>query len=204
MYNFTKTPKLAVTAFAALSIATAADAAPLDWFFSDIQTTTGETLTGGFTFDADTVSYSNISATLSGGALQEDLTFNSLDPVAVSRGSVRDRGFLFLIDEANEPGDSFVTFSLSGPMTNSGGFVSLAPTPPFVPSGSGSCALTSPQSPLCQPVTFSLVFDNSIATAGVSTTAPPSAVVPLPATGVLLGSLLAGLGLFGRRRRKVA
>lgn len=96
-------------------------AAPLTWYvngaFAD-----GGTITGSFTYDADTNTYSAVALTVNGGALSgvTYITPNTpfVGPVQLSAVTAAGTG----------SGQRMATFIFSGPLTNAGGLVLLSPT----------------------------------------------------------------------------
>lgn len=96
-------------------------AAPLTWYvngaFAD-----GATITGSFTYDADTNTYSAVSLSVNGGALSNVVyvTPNTpfVGPVQLSAVTASGTG----------SGQRLANFIFSAPLTNSGGLVLLGPS----------------------------------------------------------------------------
>ncbi|MEP6020144.1 MAG: hypothetical protein ABJ251_16825 [Paracoccaceae bacterium] len=163
-------------------------AAPIDWVFSDVVLADGGQITGGFTFDAATTSYTDILIERSVGSTQEAQTFTALTPAA----SVTPRAdfVIFVSDAADLTGSLFLQLILDSELGEPG-----VPTGIFTGgSGTGRCAAFD----------CSLVVPTgaSFVTAGqLEPAASPLAPVPLPASGVLFFAALAGLfGFKGRNK----
>ena len=184
--------RLISTAFSAIFLAASVSqvqASPVDWVFSDVVLADGGQITGGFTFDAATTSYTDILIERSIGSTQEAQTFTALTPAA----SVTPRAdfVIFVSDAADLTGSLFLQLILDAELGEPG-----VPTGIFTGgSGTGRCATSD----------CSLVVPTGAAfvTAGqLEPAATPLAPVPLPASGVLFFAALTGL--FGFKNRKTA
>ena len=160
-------------------------AVPLTWYvngaFGD-----GGTITGSFTYDADTNTYSAVSLTVNGGSLSNVVyvTPNTpfVGPVQLSAVTAAGTG----------SGQRVANFVFSAPLTNAGGLVLLSAT-----TAEGTCNVG------CSDFTGG-VPARLAAPGGVLTTTAP---VPTLGEWAMIG-LAAGLGLLGglvalRRRRWV-
>lgn len=105
----------------ALLAAGSALAAPLTWYVSGTFAD-GGVISGSFTYDADTNTYSAVSVTVTGGALSGAayVTPNTPYVGGTQLGAVTAGG--------TGSGQRMATFIFSSPLTNGGGFVLLGPS----------------------------------------------------------------------------
>ena len=113
--------RLISKAFSAIFLAASVghvQAAPVDWVFSDVVLADGGQITGGFTFDAATTSYTDILIERSAGFTQEAQTFTALTPAA----SVTPRAdfVIFVSDAADLTGSLFLQLFLDAELGEPG------------------------------------------------------------------------------------
>jgi hypothetical protein len=103
-----------------------ANAAPVTWTFQNVTfgNNSTATLTGSFTFDADTNTYSNINITIVAGAMGAGVqagTYQFLDPSAISDSST----LVATVNSNFLDGEPVLFFHFTTPLTDVGGTVSL-------------------------------------------------------------------------------
>ena len=172
-------------------VAGMAQAAPLTWYFDDLTFADGAVGTGSFVFDSaisgspTQSQYSAIDLTITGGTALSDATYNGFSATSSGNSTF----MLFTIGGDISAGAPVFRGQLDGDLTDAGGAYD------FVPhlSAEGNCITSSFECGAVSVVKF-------VASGGVTTTAPVTGQVPLPAG---LPLLLAGLGaVFGLRRRR--
>ncbi len=110
---------------AAVSIAGAANAAPLKWTLHDV-TSLGSDITGSFVYDADTGTYSVIQITTTAGTVISDGSWSILSIESMYQRSF----FLQLVDTADsdQTGANTLALMFNGHLPAAGGTVDLYAT----------------------------------------------------------------------------
>lgn len=158
----------------------AASAAPVQWQLDDVVLTDGASVTGGFSFDAATGTYSDIALSRSIGSVQEAAQFSAISPAVTPNAGL----VIFVTDAADLTGQLFLQLLFSTNLTDPGQTTPLN----IAGSGTGRCATFD-----CGQV---VATGAQFATGGAVS---PVAPVPVPATGLLLAMGLAAV--MGLRRK---
>ncbi|MEM7745312.1 MAG: VPLPA-CTERM sorting domain-containing protein [Pseudomonadota bacterium] len=166
---------LAVFIATFMLVATSAHAAGLTWTLNDWTYSDGATGSGSFDYDASTDMFSNILINVSGGS-EPDRVYNTIGSASSAQSL-----FFFEGSFADFTGETSLAASLSSAMTNAGGVI---PALIFTNLGEQACLDAT-----C--TTGSLVR---------AQTSGSISAIPLPASVLLLGSALLGLGLLRRRQ----
>lgn len=162
---------------------TSSQAAIITWTLNDVVLSDNQTLTGGFDYDSDNNTFSNISITTSGDASFESMTFNQTAYI----GACDQLGCRFN-DSAPAVGDILLSLNWQTQLTNAGGTKGFSLDNVFFECTTADCV-----SNIAQGNQVSIV-------SGTLSSAPDP--VPVPAAVWLFGSGL--LGLIGVARRKKA
>ncbi|MGI9341883.1 MAG: hypothetical protein ACR2QV_03490 [Gammaproteobacteria bacterium] len=176
-------PKVLVLALIAMSLISAAEAAPVTWTLQNVVFKSGGTATGSFVYDVDTSTYSSISITTSPFMLL-GTTYTE-----IAENPLSDASFLLSHRfDVRQPGDLMVFFlDFESDLTNAGGTVGLSTsvaTEAYCFDASVLPCLTE-TGRIIDPIANASVF----------------ALVPIPAAAWLFGS---ALGLLGWARCKKA
>ena len=169
----------AIKIFILLLFTVSANASVVSWTLSNVILSDGQTVTGGFDYDADTDAFSNISITNSGND-----SYPSTDYAYYHNGGIYNISVSSTLSPTT--GDTLLSLGWlsAGPLTNAGGTLALNPGLPF-----GECTNSD-----CSGVALNL-NGARVASGSISS-------VPIPAAVWLFGSGL--LGLVGIARRKKA
>ncbi|MBJ7901507.1 MAG: hypothetical protein GC158_16675 [Cyanobacteria bacterium RI_101] len=110
-----------------LALAPSAEAIPVNWALNGVTFTDGASATGGFTYDADTNTYSNVSISVTGPIYASNLpnprTFSTSNVVVSGSGASAlslGNNFGSIIN-----GEQQVLFNFLSSLSNSGGSVSI-------------------------------------------------------------------------------
>ena len=178
------------TACVLLASALSTTAAPINWVLQDVVFQDGGLATGGFTFDAETNSYSDINIIRTAGLApgganalaHEAATFTQVSPASsVTPGA---SFTIFTTDAADQSGALFFQLFFDTALSDAGAVTGLN----AIGTGTGRCA-----SATCNSVQAGQAV---LISAGSVAPAP----VPLPASAAFLALGLAGLA--GLRRLK--
>ena len=177
----------------------AAQATPLVWTFAGTQTGDGGVVTGSFSYDADTNSFSNINVTLTGGTVappitsNPSITFHYVGDVGLGDTYNSNSGNVLFVnhpDTGNLIGDVDLYFNFLSPMTNAGGVINI----------DGLAVDSSPEIAVCSDATC----DNINTAFGHSDGSNQPGVIyaPEPTSITLFGSAMVGLVARARRRAR--
>lgn len=171
-----------LAAMACLFVAAPALAAPVTWTLSGVTTNDGRTITGSFTYDADTNTYSNRNIISTGG----------IGPFTAGYGAGNATAGYFTQTPAGVGQNGIALISVA-PKTNVGGTLVLT-------TGNGNGGLFTCTDGACNVGTYTA--NGGIA--GGSITAP----TPVPTMGewamILMGLMLAGGAAVMVQRRRLA
>ncbi|MFK8015209.1 MAG: hypothetical protein AB8G17_07195 [Gammaproteobacteria bacterium] len=162
-----------------IAIAPIAHAAPIQWVLQGVLFDDGGTAFGSFVFDADTNTFSSIAITTTDGAA---LSGSFYEFINTETGLLDADSVLLSADADPAAGTAAFNMNLVTPMTNAGGMIDLAMSPP--PLAFESTCLTNN----CDSF-FSI--DREVIAGSIR-------AVPVPGAVWLLGS---ALGLLGWIRR---
>jgi len=164
--------------------ATAAAADPVQWTLPDLTLVDGGTISGTFTYDSDTATFSKIQVNTSGGAL-------------AGVGYTRAQGGsewsvpTWVVLRSSAPDSEMVRIILADPMTNAGGTIAVSSV------HEGTC------SEACTGGFPTMRFSH---TTGAISGSPAAAPAPIPTLSewamILLGVMLAGGAAFMIQRRR--
>jgi len=164
--------------------ATVANAVPVTWRIDGVLAfEDGGTVSGVFTYDADTNEYSDVAITTTDGSLLNGFSYNLLDP-RPSNNSENDALYLISTDAPNFPNAQVLNIDFEFAITNAGG------TQPIRGINEYSCGPAN-----CTGPSIYRYEDNS----GYPGFSGTVSSVPIPTAAWLFGSALAGLG-WARRR----
>ncbi len=174
---------LILVALVVLVLAPSAQADPITWTLVGV-TSLGSTITGSFTYNADTQTYSDIDIVTTGGSVIPNTTYAWL-----ANFSLGVPGAIDMVDSAaaNQTNADLLALIFATPLTDAGGTINLYATQQGRCADAG-CTGAWPYGP-----------DNYIVTE-VTGTVVASTAVPEPGTLVLLaGGLLAACGTIRRK-----
>ena len=146
----------ALTALLLIAVAQGAAAVPVEWVFKNVSFIGGNgAVIGGFTYDAESNTLSNISVTTtpglyflcSGGVCDTDSVFSPgpAPSTTYEAGTSDPTGFLRFDGPAL---DSVIAFALNAPLTNAGGTVAIRLARQWVcPSAPATCANDTQSTP---------------------------------------------------------
>jgi hypothetical protein len=197
-----KWTKAAALAIGALSLTTAAIAAPLTWTINNLVYSndgpTPVTATGSFKYDADTNTFSDINISTTQGTFTDATVYTQVctNPGCTVVSSATDILLISAPYSADMTGDQHMHLKLQAPMTNGGGSLALQ----F--AGHEKC-----QSPACIMGSSGLrIADPGATLTANAVVAPGPGAAPVPTLsqwGLILLTATFGAAAFLRQRRKL-
>jgi PEP-CTERM motif len=105
---------------------TPSHATPVSWTLENVNLADGATLTGSFSYDADTATYSNFNIVVSGGTLFTGVAFTHLG----NSGYAGNQSFQAIpaastIGDGSATGNPYLFLDFTAPLTDAGGTLSL-------------------------------------------------------------------------------
>jgi hypothetical protein len=182
-----------------VSVALPASAGPVTWTLSDVTLAGGGSISGSFTFDADTNIYSDIDIVTS-GVTDIDTGDNLFAYIDYPEVWPETSYVLFAFTTASQPTAAtqpLVSFQFVSPLTDAGGTISISTTS-FFTSGVGTCTQVAPPVPgdTCNLVNSTPSDRVSIGAVVANSTSSS----PEPSTLALMGT---GMVLCGFRKIRV-